>query len=435
MKPRTKRQVEVFGLSKQLLPVAEKSLKFVFDNAFQPIAYSSNVKYWCGKCGQTHERKLDKKEFIKCGSCGVRLMVVKSMKRKDLSRGCFAKAEIVGNYQVIRNFELSIYYSKGKPYTTFCYEILQHWILPGKDKLIDDRFREVIARTGLNLTGGSLEIRNKNGSGYYSKRLDVTPAIYTNCSVFKPGYIKRGIDRYLRRFSILEACEKVQFAPRFETLLKLRQYDLARCLYVKGQTYRYWPSIKIALKNKYKIKDASDWIDYLSDLENLGKDIRSPKWICPKNLHKAHQWSTRKVRERRERLDFERQLKDIASYEPEYKKHIEPYKDFIIQDGDLEIKPLLSVAEFKAEGDTLNHCVFARAYYKKKESLILSARISGKPIETIELYLSNLKISQSRGLNNNPTEYHDRIVKLVEKYKHKLRNKNVKPKSKRKQVA
>jgi hypothetical protein len=51
----------------------------------------------------------------------------------------------------------------------------------------------------------------------------------------------------------------------------------------------------------------------------------------------------------------------------------------------------------------------------KPDSLILSARIEDKPIETIELSLSKWQVLQSRGTCNKNTEYHERIIELVEK--------------------
>ena len=59
-----------------------------------------------------------------------------------------------------------------------------------------------------------------------------------------------------------------------------------------------------------------------------------------------------------------------------------------------------------------HHCV--GGYYSKVDSLILSACIDGKRIETIEVSISQLKVIQSRGVCNKNTKHHDRIIKLVE---------------------
>lgn len=66
------------------------------------------------------------------------------------------------------------------------------------------------------------------------------------------------------------------------------------------------------------------------------------------------------------------------------------------------------------EGKLMHHCVFTNNYYKKDKSLILSATIDGERIETIEFSLETLKVIQSRGKFNQITEYHERIIHLVE---------------------
>ncbi|NDV84207.1 hypothetical protein D0T87_19780 [Bacteroides sp. 51] len=47
--------------------------------------------------------------------------------------------------------------------------------------------------------------------------------------------------------------------------------------------------------------------------------------------------------------------------------------------------------------------------------MILSATINGKRIETIEVSLKTFQVVQSRGACNSNTEYHERIINLVNK--------------------
>ena len=62
----------------------------------------------------------------------------------------------------------------------------------------------------------------------------------------------------------------------------------------------------------------------------------------------------------------------------------------------------------------MHHCVWSNKYFLKENSLILSATIDGVRIETIEVSLKTFKVVQSRGVCNSNTEYHDRIVALVD---------------------
>ena len=73
----------------------------------------------------------------------------------------------------------------------------------------------------------------------------------------------------------------------------------------------------------------------------------------------------------------------------------------------------------------MHHCVFRNAYYLKENSLILSATIDGRRIETIELALDTLEVIQSRGVQNKPTDYHERIIDLVKKNAYLIGNRRL----------
>ena len=90
-----------------------------------------------------------------------------------------------------------------------------------------------------------------------------------------------------------------------------------------------------------------------------------------------------------------------------------PFFGIAFTDGTIEVRVLESVEEYLEEGKALHHCVFTNEYYLKEQSLILSARIEGKRIETIEVSLETMKVIQCRGLQNKNSEYHDRIIDLV----------------------
>ncbi len=100
-------------------------------------------------------------------------------------------------------------------------------------------------------------------------------------------------------------------------------------------------------------------------------------------------------------------------HEKEYRKLKGCFFGIAFTDGTLNIHVLESVAEFAEEGTAMHHCVWASKYYLKKDSLILSATIDGKRIETIEVSLKTFEVVQSRGVCNGNTEYHDRIIRLV----------------------
>ena len=76
----------------------------------------------------------------------------------------------------------------------------------------------------------------------------------------------------------------------------------------------------------------------------------------------------------------------------------------------------MSIQEFADEGKAMHHCVFSNGYYKKTDSLILSAKdLDGHRVETIEVSISEGKVLQSHGVNNLFTKRHEYIVDLVTK--------------------
>ena len=74
---------------------------------------------------------------------------------------------------------------------------------------------------------------------------------------------------------------------------------------------------------------------------------------------------------------------------------------------------LESVQEHLEEGVSMHHCVVSNAYYLKENTLIPSATIEGKRIETIGVSLQTLEVVQSRRVCNKNTEYHEQMVNLV----------------------
>ena len=90
-------------------------------------------------------------------------------------------------------------------------------------------------------------------------------------------------------------------------------------------------------------------------------------------------------------------------------------KGLVITDEEIIVKVLESIDEYYNEGKTQGICVFGSGYYKKADTLILSARIGDEIIETVEVDLRTLEVVQCHGKHNQDTEYHERIIDLVNK--------------------
>ena len=115
-----------------------------------------------------------------------------------------------------------------------------------------------------------------------------------------------------------------------------------------------------------------------------------------------------------ERKKLEERIRQAKKHEKAYRKLKGIFFGIAFTDGTLQVRVLESVAEFAAEGTELHHCVFSNSYFLEKNSLILSATIDGKRIETVEVSLEDIGSgAKSWRMHNSNTEYHDRIVNLV----------------------
>jgi DNA-directed RNA polymerase subunit RPC12/RpoP len=411
MKPRNKHQRRIVDLGNKTFGISKQQKEWAFKECLEHKGFATKSRVICLDCGDTFSPQLVKRKKAICPHCNTRINVEDSRCTTDKQINYFAIAEVVEEFQVIKNFELIAYYKKGKPVKYFLQEIIQYWI--------DSDLKTTMFGLAHNIQGfcdnwhGSMEIRVENG--YYQSKYDVYARKYHPKSVFKPEYVKIGINHRLRGLTFLEAAKLIPREPKLETLIKAKQYGLLGLIHNSYKLNVFWPSIKICLRNNYLVDDYIIYTDYLELLRHFNKDLRNPKYVCPKNLKLEHDRLVKKKRDIERKQELATQRKEIEKSEKIYNELKSNFFNLQFSSGSLIVVPLKSVQEFMEEGDILQHCVFTNKYYNRKESLILSARIDNKPIETIEVDLHDLKIIQSRGLKNTPTEHHDKIVKLVRK--------------------
>ena len=201
---------------------------------------------------------------------------------------------------------------------------------------------------------------------------------------------------------------------RAETLMKAgRTEHLAYFLSRVRTIDEYWPAYKITLRRDYDITDIALWCDYVDMLRRLGKDTHNAHYVCPEDLQQAHDEVLRKLRARQEREQEEHKRQKAQEDEARFQKLKAPFFGVAFTDGTIQIRVLESVQEYIEEGQALHHCVFTNEYHLKEKSLILSARIEGKRLETIEVSLETMQVIQCRSLQNKNTEYHERIIELA----------------------
>lgn len=276
-----------------------------------------------------------------------------------------------------------------------------------------------------------LEPRMAGGSNYFD-----TTAICPNAKIL-PAFRQRGIDRKLfdrlgrNAMWLFESVS--QGKPMYETLLKAKEYKLFKSItenYNKDKAEPMFSAWKICQRRHYDIhSNFTEWHDYVSMLIDEKKDIRNPYYVCPSDLHKAHQdmldikrkreekeeERRRREQQERDRIAAEKAMKDAIKTEKQYIKDHKQFFDINIPTNKgFTIVVLKTINEFKEEGLTLDHCVFRMGYYRKKNSLILSARDEdNKPIETIEVDIPTLRIVQCYGKHDTFTPMHKDIVNTM----------------------
>ena len=209
---------------------------------------------------------------------------------------------------------------------------------------------------------------------------------------------------------------------RAETMFKAgRKKDLDYFLQHPMYLDLYWNTYKIVMRNQYHISDISLWVDYIRLLERCGKDIHNAYYVCPLDLKAEHDRYQERARVIQEREKREAQRKKALESEKRFRELKGKFFGLSFTDGLIVVSVLESVDDYYKEGNALHHCVGQCEYYLKPNSLVFSARIDNKRIETVELSLDTFKVLQSRGLCNRNTEYHDRIIQLVQKNARKIR--------------
>ena len=420
MKPKTKLHHEIIDKAQYLFKIDNKILSWVKADCLEHKGFATKTRVICMDCGRSFSPELVSRKRASCPHCNTKLKIEQTKKRTDKQHIFVGYADIVDRFQVLRYFEVIGYYKAGEPSRYYTAEIIQQWILPnGKHEYYGQNHT---LNSHADSWNGPMEIR-KYYPNYYtpSDKYEVYPKKYHPDSEFKPEYKKYGIDSNLRGLTFLEAIKLLPESPMAETLLKAKQYSLlGRLNDHYGATYRYWPSIKICLRNKYFIKDARYYIDYLELLEYFGKDLRNAHYVCPKNLKKEHDLLVAKRKRQRDREQAASRREKLLKEEKVFEKLKKSMLTGIaFSDGKIKVHVLENVKEYIEEGDALHHCV--ASYALREDSLVLSARIRGKRIETVEVSLKQLKVVQCRGLQNRNTEYHDQIIELVNKNMHVIK--------------
>lgn len=419
MKARTKLEKMVVASNLKLSAIAPKAIEWASKMLIEHPAFRTpSMKVTCGDCG--HRFSYDgKAKYVVCPHCKSRIHVEDTLKRKFERRTYFSTLEVINGLQVQRVSLLTAIFKKGEPMKTACVEICRLWLnSKGKSALTSKRRSVGLYLDSFNWAS-PIELKSMTqthmviSDTYIYPKFEVLPELKRN------GFDKKMFCTDCHPHLYLKA---LLSDPRIETLVKAGHIHIAK-YFIGSPTMldRYWSSLKIAMRNHYIPQDISMWCDTLRLLERYGHDIHSTKYICPNDLKEAHDmWVGRVNRmemRRREKERIERAMKSEA----EFKATKSIYFGIVFSDEDIEVSVLDSIEAYKEEGDAMKHCVFKCSYFDRPDSIILSAHDkSGHRIETVEFSLNQGKVVQCHGRNNMDTDYHERIINLVNSNAHRF---------------
>lgn len=416
MRPRTKLQKEVVALSKRLPKISDTQKRYAFRHCFDHIGRrTAKGIITCTECGHSWKGDGELVDTVcgcTCPHCGMELKVRTTRNRVFRENEYFSIITTAKEYQVIRFFFARAYHKVGQSAKYSITEVAQRWIAPNGKFTTVARLRGIcFIYYDLWQECSPMEVR-RNHSVYDITPICTYPRVRTTEQIKRNGF--KGDFHGIAPFDLF--CN-ILTDNKAETLLKAGQTNLLRYFirYSSKQTDTYWNSIRIAIRNGYTITDGSMWCDYIDLLNYFGKDTNSPKYVCPESLLGQHDLYVKRKRAEIERQRLEEKRKKAREDEAKFKELKSKFFGIEFSDGVINIRVLDSVMEFAEEGTAMHHCVFTNAYYLKENSLILSATIDGKRIETVEISLKTMEVMQSRGICNKNTEYHDRIIKLVNK--------------------
>jgi len=428
MKPTNKYQRFIVAENEKIKPLSYAQERWMEQRTTWRYATNHYKKTCCLECNHQWEGNFpEKKKTIKCPSCKKTLREMTYNGRGTNTEGHGVIFDKVGAISVVRIVYVRKYLSKNELPTFQTVEVARKFYDP-----INRKYS--IMNVGMNGMMGSyqggwnlnkeLSLKRANPTDYRT-RIGYVADIYPNKKIPKEITRMGFTFKNHTKISHDDFMWGIVTDPRCETLLKNGEHEFLEMAIYNNLSDDLWTALKICFRRYYHIpsKNVQDYADYIRLLSYFGKDLHSDKYVCPEDFHKAHQRLVakkerinRKQRELDKIANHKRQVERAKKQNNDYIERTKRYFDLLISDKNIVIEVMKSVDEFIEVGKDLKHCIFQSEYFNKKNSLVLSAKIDGVAVETIEVDLNTMKVSQSRGFDNKITKLTPKIIKMVEKY-------------------
>lgn len=306
--------------------------------------------------------------------------------------------------QVLRTFWVTKCSEIGKPVKFLFDEVYQNWYYDGKRAITGKPLIATMWTSGNFDLSGKYNIKRINKYCYYDT---YSECYLSHISKMKDDFKKKGLAlaKNIVGISLEKLFEEVPKDNRLETLLKIGYLNQVT---MRLTTYN---ECLVANRHHYKPSNWDTWKDHILNIQELGLDTKSPRYVCPKDLEKEHNVFLKRLQKRRQKEEIEKEMMKNKDFEKRMKK----FKDLVISNNGIRIVPLMTIKDVFAEAEIMHHCVFERKYYKKKNSILLSAQSEGKHLETIEYDIVSNSVLQSRGQFNKFTDRHDTIIQMMSK--------------------
>lgn len=415
MKPKTKLQKYIVSLGKTLPELTLKQHEWAMNNIPSFVASRRYKSMYCMECNHSWKDYglLDLiNQYVHCPNCG-RKSKIMPYERNRTESVYFAVLTTKKDFQIVRMFVFSKFYSYNKSPEHGISEVMQHWVRKdGVITTLSKKTNNMSVYLDQWVNHSTLEIRNV--SYRYIERSRIIPWKIYPVRKILPVLKRNGFKGFFYGIPCQVLFSQLLSNPRAETLLKTNQIPLLNYI-IKEETNldQYWPGIKIAIRNNYVVEKPSEWIDYIQLLSFFGKDLHSGKYVCPENLQKEHDYYVR-LKMKKDTANRKKELQEeFETFQSKYIKSKNKFFDLVFSNGKITVKPLTHVSEFFEIGEVHSHCLYSNEYFRKKNSLLLQALIDNNPVETVELSLKSLQIMQCYGKFNKTTPHHAEIINLV----------------------
>ncbi len=242
MKPRTRLEKLVAGLSEKLPAITKAQEEWAKEHVFGHVAYKCKDELWCSECGGmwVNASESDLGDKTECPYCHHRLDIKVSRKRKVHEEDYMSILQVRGGFQVIRHILYWKNVRKGASLVHYDFmEVAQEWIGENGKRTI----MAIPMNMGGNgwIYGSPLSIKGEYGScNYRADMYAIWGELYPRKELL-PELKRRGLGKRFPDVNIvISPLESItQFYQEGKAMrhcvYKLKYYNIADCLILSAK--------------------------------------------------------------------------------------------------------------------------------------------------------------------------------------------------------